>query len=194
MRILWKACLGAVALSLVLVAVVLAHSGVTGRLWDSGDPALPWQHGAQVAAVECDAAGVIGDQIYGCDVAETTPGIYGEFSFDWGYDGCDDVTLNDTHGGAGPTSPPDTGYVCLYVIWEHGGSGQPEDLVTAPKQNIPNITSRISFDNVQAGTGPNAITLANVTARSANLWLPVGLAALSVLAVGALIITRRLRS
>ena len=30
--------------------------------------------------------------------------------------------------------------------------------------------------------------------RSANLWLPVGLAALSVLAVGALIITRRLRS
>jgi hypothetical protein len=63
--------------------------------------------------------------------------------------------------------------------------------MVGPELNLDVDDNRIGFGNIQSGTGPNAITLANVTARSANLWLPVGLAAASVLAVGALIIARR---
>jgi hypothetical protein len=186
----------AVFLSFLMVAVVgAAHTGVVGRLWDSaGPPSDPWVHGAKVVAVECDAAGAIGDQVYGCDNANTAGPItqYGRFDFAWGTNNCTGVTLNDTTPD-GP-NPADDGWVCLFINWDDGGSGQPGDMVTAPQQYLTFLTARMSFDNIQSLTGPTAITLANVTAQSANFWLPVGLAALSFVAVGALIITRRRRS
>ena len=185
----------AVVLSLLLVTVVVAagNTGVKGRLWDSGDTPQPWQHGARVIALECTSAGAIDDQVYGCDNANSTgpDSQYGRFDFAWGTNNCTGVTLYDD-GVDGP-SGTDTYWVCLYLVWNDGGTGQPLDMLTAPQQYIDFVEARMNFNNIQSGTGATAITLANVTARSANFWLPVGLAVLSVLIVGALFITRRLR-
>jgi len=193
MQRILRVLIGPVVLSLLCVTVVLAagQTGVSGRLWDSSSPAQPWEHGARVVAVECTSAGAIGAKRYGCDNASTSSGTYGRFNFAWN-DGtsCTGVSVNDPDG---PDSG-DTGWVCLYIIWNDGGSGQPPDMLTAPQQWMDFADVRMNFGNVQSTTGPTAITLANVTAGSANLWLPVGLAALSVVAVGALIISRRRRS
>jgi hypothetical protein len=128
--------------------------------------------------------------VYGCDNASTAGGSYGRFDFAWGTNNCSDVPSVESSGPGGG----DAGWVCLYLVWNDGGTGQPPDMLTAPQQYVGFINSRMNFGNIQSRTGPTAITLANVTAQSANLWLPVGLAALSVLAVGTLLITRRRRS
>ena len=188
------ACTIVLSLLVVTVAVAAGNTGVKGRLWDSGDPPQPWEHGARVIALECTSAGAIDDQVYGCDNANATgpDNQYGRFEYVWGTNNCTGVSLDDD-GDPGP-SGTDTYWVCLYLVWNDGGTGQPPDMLTAPQQYVDFVETSMNFGNIQSGTGPTAITLSNVTAQSANLWLPVGLAVLSVLIVSALLITRRLRA
>lgn len=190
MKRLAKVLVCVVAFSLIVATTVLAaHTGVKGRLWDSSDPAQPWEYGARVVALECTSDGEILDQVYACDNASTDPA--GWFDFAWGTNNCAGVSLNDT-APAGP-SGKDTMWVCLYVIWNSGSMGQPPDLRTPPREFMEFITDRMNFGNIQSGTGPVALTLTGLSTESINFWLPAGLAAISLVAVGAVVMGQKRR-
>jgi hypothetical protein len=156
-----------------------AHSGYSGYLWDSASPPAPWEHGATIYAINCNADGsIIGDELYGTTVL----GI-GETSFseDWG----------------GPQFPGINDYVCLYVSFNFGGTGQPTDVITEAIPYLSFVAGRMNFGNIQTGTGPTAVELVdfNVTSQTnSNNWLPFILLVSSIALVsGAVTLIRKRR-
>ncbi|MGC9358043.1 MAG: hypothetical protein ACP5GX_09255, partial [Anaerolineae bacterium] len=104
------------------IPVLAAQSGVKGKLWDGSDESEAWAYGAHVYAAGCDAFGNLNGLLYGEQVL-TPPDS--EFDFAWG-DG----------GGSYDPAPLSGDYVCIYVVWGSGPSGQPTDTQTAPLQVI----------------------------------------------------------
>ena len=164
-----------VALTIALVALLLLatmalayYSSVTGELRDYKTAGL-WQYGGTVAIINCSDGTVITSQVLADGVS----------SFN--------IALSDPVGFQ---------LMCVQVTFRLPDDSNGQTVV----EIYPNIGSGIGGSDegsLDAGvfwsdTGPNAVTLTNITARSANTWLPVGLVAgLSVLAMGALFTLRK---
>jgi hypothetical protein len=159
-----------------------AHTGVMGKLWDNADPATTWEYGAQIVAAECNAAGDMSGEYYGCDNADVT----GTFSFTWGTENCADVS-------GGMDTPGSGDYVCLYIMWGDGPAGTPSDTQTDPKPYIQFVTRHMDFGNIQSGTGANAVTLTDVAAQSPGQWVLITLAIVALVGVGGVVLLLRRR-
>ena len=156
-------------LSLMFATLALAHySSVIGELRDTKTQAL-WQWGGTVNVFNCFTGVSLGTQVL-------PPG---SSSFNI------------------PIAPP-IGYVPICIEVDFATCSGCPDPGNAAKGIYPSFDSTsgtLDTGPYFAGTGPNAVTLTNITARSANTWLPVGLVAgLSVLALGALFALRKRRA
>lgn len=167
-----------VALTIALVALLLLatmtlayYSNVIGELRNSKDNAL-WTHGADVEVFNCSSMTTIATQ---------TVGSSGTFDIDISSISSDTPLCIEVTFHAGPAGTPGNAAKGTFV--DRANSGTP------PAD--PTLNTGVYL----TGTGPNAVTLTNITARSANTWLPVGLVVgFSVLALGALFVLRKRRA
>ena len=154
----------ALAALLLLATMTLAYySSVTGELRNSKDNAL-WTHGADVEVFNCNTLTTIATQ---------TVGSSGTFNIDI--------------SSVSSKTP-----LCIEVTFHAGPDGTPGNAAKGTFADRSTSSGTLDTGVYFTGTGPNAVTLTNITARSANTWLPVGLVVgLSVLALGALFVLRK---
>jgi len=156
-------------LSLMFATLALAHySNVIGELRDIKTQAL-WQWGGTVNVFNCFTGGTLGTQVL--------PPGFSSFNI---------------------SITPPAGYAPICIEVDFATCTSCPDPGNAAKGIYPSFDSTSGILDTGpyfTGTGPNAVTLTNITARSANTWLPVGLVAgLSVLALGALFVLRKRRA
>ena len=132
-----------------------AQTGYSGSIWDSDTPPAPWEHGAMIYATNCTADG--------------TPLLSKHY-------GTTEVLAGTSTFSASWITTPDPGdFVCLYVIFQHGGVDQPGDTVTHSIGYANFIPGNMNFGSIRTGTGPNSIQLVDFSATqqsSNNTWLP----------------------
>jgi hypothetical protein len=159
----------AVLLAALLLAPTLAiayYGSVTGELRDS-DTGQPWQYGGTVEIWNCNTLNTI--------ITQVVPS--GVYTFNIGIS-----TVVTT-----PTA------LCVEVAFSPGPLGTPGNAAGGPFPDRASSAGILNTGVYFTGTGPTAITLANVTARSANRWLPVGLAAVALVGVGGGLLALRRR-
>ena len=155
--------------SLLVVTTAYAWTGVDGKAVDSKTGA-GWAHGGTAYAVSSV------DGMLGTYPLSTAAGTEGEFS------------------GAYTATPGAT--ITVYIVFSPGPNGTPATNSDCTFIDVA-IPVHYGCGNILTGTGPTAITLADLTAESsaANPWLPAILVvgALAVVS-GGLVVVRRKRS
>jgi hypothetical protein len=142
------------------------YSSLSGELRDSVTLGL-WTHGANVELFNCNTLATI---------ATTPVGASGLFNI-------------DLSGVTTPTA------LCIEVTFADGGSGKPGNAAKGPfldrLANSGNLNTGVYF----TGTGPNAITLRDLSAtphaETSGLWVALGIA-LGLLVLGTWIMRRRM--
>jgi hypothetical protein len=157
--------LAVLLLSLAVVSPALAYSGVTGTCIDNVTLA-GWQHGGNVEVV-----GLLSNEVYGTGLLAP--------------DGTFSIPLT--------TPNPDPGDVFLVITINYniGPNGQPPQGQVI-RTNVAG-TATLDLGAIWVGTGPNAITLTDVSASGPSPWLPVGLAAAALVFAGIALVIHRKR-
>jgi hypothetical protein len=163
------------ALTIALIATLViatpafaAYDTVTGTLLDSMTQS-PWTHGATITVHDCGNWSTLG----------TTSTIDANGTF----------TVTSL---SAPTDPP--GYLCIEIVFnDPPGPNPAPDTKWDVTQSGSGQSGTYNIGNIYTDTGPNAVTLADTSAGSPNVWLPVALAAVAVVAVGGAVLLLRRR-
>lgn len=156
-----------VLLTLAVATTVFAvYTSVTGVVHDSKTD-QPWLPGGTVTVYDCAD---IGGTVLGSGSISTVDG-----TFDF------------------PISSSGVDHLCMEIDFNPGPAGEPQTK-TLYRANTADADATLDLGTIYTDTGPNAVTFTNVTARSTNVWLPVGIVlGLSALAMGTLILLRKRR-
>jgi len=148
---------------LVPMSALAYYDWITGELRDSKTGAI-WQYGADVEVFNCNTLTTIATQ---------TVGSSGVFS------------INISTVGT-PTP------LCIEVVFHPGPNGTPGNAAKGPYPDRSSSTGTLNTGVYFTGTGPTAITLTELSARSSASALPI-LAVAAVLLIGSLAVIRRRR-